>query len=149
MTETKNQTNSHAGLFRRLAALVYDGLIVIALLFLASAIAMMMVSLIMGPEAITEQAILVENPLYFGWLVFCWYYYYAWCWRKAGQTLGMKAWRLKLIPNNGHIISYKNTLLRFFTGFLGLANLWVLAPGKRAMHDILSDSNIILVAKNK
>jgi len=141
-------TPINAGLFRRLAALVYDSLIVVALLFLASAVAMLVVSMIMGSEAIVEQKILVENPVFFSWLIFCWFYYYAWCWRKGGQTLGMKAWRLKLVAEQEEIFSYKNALLRFFSGLFGLSNVWVLVPGKRGWHDIISHSNVILTEKN-
>ena len=140
--KSTTQSLVHAGLFRRLAALVYDALIVIAILFLASAIAMLVVVLIMGSAAITEQNVLVENPIYFAWLIFCWFYYYSWCWQRGGQTLGMKAWRLKLVSNDGDKISYKNALLRFLSALFGLANFWLLVSGKRGWHDILSHSNI-------
>ena len=148
MTRQSNKTAYHAGLFRRLAALVYDGLVVIAILFLASAIAMLFVSLILSPEAITEHQVLIENPFYFAWLMFCWFYYYAWCWRKGGQTLGMRAWRLKLVTVKGDVLTYPNALLRFVSAFFGISNLWVLAPGKRGLHDTLSLTNIVLVDKN-
>ena len=147
MAEPIQQTLYHAGFLKRLMALIYDSLVVIAILFLASAVVMALVSMILDPEAVTEQKVLVENPFYFSWLIFCWYYYYAWCWRKGGQTLGMKAWRLKLISIDEQPIAYKNTLIRFFSCCFGLANFWVLLPGKRGWHDILSDSNIIVEKK--
>ena len=157
MTKTDNKTDSktdnktvyHAGLFRRFASLVYDSLIITSILFLATTIAILLVSLVLGTNAITENSILVGNPIFFFWLVFTWFSYYAWCWRKSGQTLGMKAWRLKLITLDSSVISYKNALLRFFSAFLGLANLWALLPAKRGWHDILSSSNIIVTAKDQ
>ena len=148
MPSQSNKTFYHASLFRRMAALVYDTLVVTALLFLASAIAMLFISLILSSEAITEQHVLVENPFYFSWLMFCWFYYYAWCWRKSGQTLGMKAWRLKLVTVKGDVLTYPNALLRFISALFGLANLWVLVPGKRGWHDILSLTNIVLIDKD-
>lgn len=147
MNNSNTQILYHASLFRRLAALVYDGLIIIAILFLGSAIAMVVVSLIMGAESITQEQILVENPIYFGWLMFCWFYYYSWCWQKSGQTLGMKAWRLKLVSEDDEDVSYSNAMIRFFTAAFGLANFWVLMPGKRGWHDILSHSNVVLLNK--
>lgn len=129
-------------------ALIYDSLVIIALLFLAMAVAIMVVSMILGAEAITEDKVLIENPFLFGWLIFCWYYYYTWCWRKSGQTLGMKAWRLRLIPESDQKISYKDAFIRFLTGLFGLANLWVFVKGKRGWHDILSKSNIVLIGKD-
>jgi len=140
---------NRAGLFRRLAALIYDALVVTALLFLASAIVMALVSSAIGSDAITKDKILVENPLYFSWLIFCWYYYYAWCWRKSGQTLGMKAWRLRLVAEDQQLLSYKNSLIRFFSAAFGIANLSVLLKGHRGWHDRLSKSEVIVIQKDE
>ena len=147
-TKSKTEDLPHAGLFKRLATVIYDGLIVIAILFLASAIAMAVVGAIMGAEAITEQQILISNPIYSAWLILCWFSYYAWCWRKGGQTLGMKAWRLKLITADNNKMTYSNALLRFFSSFLGLAHLWALLPGKRGWQDIISKTDIVVLEKN-
>jgi len=138
-------TKQKAGFFKRIAALVYDTLIIAALLVLASAIAMIVVTAFLGSEAITEQQILIENPLFFSWLLFCWFYYYYWCWQKAGQTLGMKTWKIKLITEDGKQMSLKNALIRFASGMFGLANVWLCLPGKRGWHDILSHSDIIRI----
>jgi uncharacterized RDD family membrane protein YckC len=137
-----------AGFIRRLAALVYDSLVITAILILSTAVVMMFIVIFMGETAITEQKVLVENPLYFAWLLATWFYYYAWCWRTGGQTLGMKAWRLKLVSNDNLIISYKHAFIRFISSFLGLANLGVLFPGKRGWHDRLSHSDIVVIDKN-
>jgi len=145
MAEPAAQSLPIAGLFKRLMALVYDGLVVIAILFLASALAMALVGLFMGSEAITEQQVLVENPIYFAWLILCWFSYYSWCWQRGGQTLGMKAWRLKLVTDDNNTIAYKYALIRFFSCLFGLANFWVLLPGKRGWHDILSHTNIVII----
>ena len=61
----------------------------------------------------------------------------------------MKAWRLKLISIDRQRISYQNALLRFSSALFGLANFWLLMPGKRGWHDILSRSNIVLTEKNR
>ena len=142
------QALPHAGLFKRFATVIYDGLIVVAILFLASAIAMTIVGAVMGANAITEQQVLISNPVYSAWLILCWFSYYAWCWRKGGQTLGMKAWRLKLVTCDDNLITYSNALIRFFSSFLGLAHIWALLPGKRGWQDILSKTNIVVLEKN-
>ena len=147
LTESTAQPYRYAGLFKRTAALVYDALIVVAILFLASALAMLIVGLFLGAEAITEQKVLVENPFYFAWLIFCWFYYYYWCWQKGGQTLGMKAWRLKLVSTTDETIKLRYALLRFSSCLLGLANLWLLLPGNQGWQDILSHSIIIVTEK--
>jgi uncharacterized RDD family membrane protein YckC len=148
MNDASTLTPYPAGFIRRLAALVYDSLVVTAILILTSAIVIMIVVTFMGENAITEQKVLVENPLYFAYLLATWFYYYAWCWRTGGQTLGMKAWRLKLISNDNLIISYKNAFIRFSSSCLGLANLGVLLPNKRGWHDRLSHTEIVVIDKN-
>ncbi|MFT5451519.1 MAG: putative RDD family membrane protein YckC [Enterobacterales bacterium] len=148
MNDASTLTPYPAGFFRRLAALVYDSLVVTAILILTTAIVMIVVAMFMGETAITEQNILVENPLYFSCLVATWFYYYAWCWRTGGQTLGMKAWRLKLVSNDNLTISYKNALIRFSSSLLGLANLGVLLPSQRGWHDRLSHTDIVVIDKN-
>jgi uncharacterized RDD family membrane protein YckC len=139
----------HASCFRRLAALVYDSLIVLAVLLLATALAMLPLGLMMGGEALSEQQILVENPIFFSWLMFSWFYYYTWCWRHGGQTVGMKAWRIKLIPIGEDKMTWKQSAQRFLTGALGLANLWALVGARRGWHDIISNTNVVLIPKAK
>ena len=148
MNDASTLTPYSAGLFRRLAALVYDSLVVTAILILTTAIVMTIVVVFMGETAITEQNILIENPLYFFSLLATWFYYYAWCWRTGGQTLGMKAWRLKLVSNDNLTISYKNAFIRFISSLLGLANLGVLLPSKRGWQDRLSHTDIMVIDKH-
>ncbi|PCJ47345.1 MAG: hypothetical protein COA74_08500 [Gammaproteobacteria bacterium] len=148
MTKTTKTTPYPAGFIRRLAALTYDSLVITALLFLSTGLVMLVVVVFMDETAITEQNILVENPLYFIWLMLTWFYYYDWCWRRGGQTLGMKAWRLQLVALDGGIISHKNALIRFASGLLGLANLTVLLHVSRGWHDILSHSNVMVIDKS-
>ena len=149
MNSIESQTLYHAGVFRRLAALVYDSLIVLAVLLFATALAMLPVAMIAGSEAISENQVLVENPIFFSWLIFSWFYYYAWCWRHGGQTVGMKAWRIRVVAAEGENVTWKHCLIRFATAVVGLANLWAFFGDKRGWHDILSKTNVIHMPKNK
>ena len=50
---------------RRLVALIYDALIVVAILIFAGAIGMGVAVAFYGADAVTESGILTENPVYF------------------------------------------------------------------------------------
>lgn len=98
-----------APLWRRAAALFYDSLFVIALVFLATALALIP----FGGEAIPG-----EGPLQWLFRVYLlvWvagYFVYFWC--KFGQTPGMKVWRIMLYPDQTKRCAATMTL-RFFWG---------------------------------
>ena len=37
----------------------------------------------------------------------------AWFWTHGGQTLGMKTWRIRLVNENGSVLSWGQALLRY------------------------------------
>ena len=136
-----------ASALRRLLALIYDALIVMALLIFAGAIGMGVAVAFYGQEAVTESGILTENPVYFSWLLFSWFYYYFYCWSKTGQTIAMKAWRIQLITIDNTPIEMSQALIRFFTGLLGLGNVTAFLPSRWTLHDHLSKTRVVLLPK--
>ena len=94
-------------LFRRIAAMSYDGLLLIAILFVATAIA----TVLTGGESITA-----GNPLFTTYLFFICFTFFAWFWTHGGQTLGMRAWKIRLQRFDGSSITLWQSLLRFITG---------------------------------
>lgn len=80
------------GLIRRLAAILYDSLLLIALLFVATAIVTLPFGNPSGTMLLFFQFFIFEIiPLIF----------FTGFWARGGQTLGMRAWRLKLIRMDG------------------------------------------------
>ncbi|QNM96330.1 RDD family protein [Chitinimonas koreensis] len=56
--------------------------------------------------------------------------YFAWCWRRSGQTLAMKTWRLRLVAEGGGAPGWRAMTIRFalalvFYGPLVPVWLWV------------------------
>ena len=137
----------NATAWRRLLALVYDILIVVAILIFAGAVGLGVAIVFYGETAVTEGRILNENPIYFSWLLFCWFYYYFYCWSKTGQTLAMKTWRMQVITVDGSPIQMHQALIRFFTGFFGLGNITALVPSRWTLHDTLSKTRVIVLPK--
>lgn len=113
------QTLPVASVWRRLFAMVYDALLLIALLMLAAAIAMLVAELVAPGLNSQRPDALRHQPLYLLWLSLWWFGYYAWCWRRGGQTVGMKAWRLKLVSQTGSAVQlWQCTLRLLVAGFI-------------------------------
>ena len=124
------------GFLRRLAAQLYDIFLLVAILFLATAILLPFTS----GESISEQQILIYR-IYLAIISFL---FYGWFWTHGGQTLGLRAWKIKVLTLNKKPISWKQAFLRFITAIiswsvLGLGFLWIFMNKRRySWHDYLS-----------
>lgn len=98
-----------AGLLRRLAAIFYDWLLLLALWFGAS-LAFLPLT---GGEAILASTQGWLAHLYHALLLALAAAYFAGSWVLGGQTLGMKAWRLRLQTREGFAPGWRPALLRF------------------------------------
>jgi uncharacterized RDD family membrane protein YckC len=134
-------TGVPAGLMRRLGAVLYDTLVVIAL-WLVTLFPLVAVSNDSVGGATVQSLLFVEAFAFF-----------AYFWVARGQTLGMLAWRLQLVstqpPYSDSGITLKQALLRFVGGLaslatLGLGHLWILFDGeKRAWPDMFSHTRVL------
>ena len=80
----------YAGLFRRLFAIFYDSFLLIAILFIVTAIA---TALNQGNAIEPDDTF---YPLYVFIVFSLSYLYFAWFWIHGGQSLGMKTWQIKI-----------------------------------------------------
>jgi uncharacterized RDD family membrane protein YckC len=124
-----------ARLWRRLGAIAYDLLIVVALLVIATIAAI----LTRGGSAISPESVWFQVLL-----LAIWWLYFAWSWAERGQTVGMRAWRLVLRSEDGKPVSWARASVRFVAAGLsaavvGLGFFWCLLDrDHRAWHDRLS-----------
>lgn len=134
---------TYAGIFRRLFAIFYDCFLLIAILFIVTAIANAM----NNGEAIEPGNHLY--PVYVITVFILSYLYFAWFWMHGGQSLGMKTWQIKLQSSDNGKIGWKTTAMRFVSaifswGFFGLGFLWALFDKKkRCWHDLTSHTVLI------
>lgn len=96
--------------FRRLGAMFYDTFLVFALLMLATALLLPF----NGGNCIPPGTLVYQV-----YLLVVAYLYFDYCWRHGGQTLGMKAWKIRCIG----ALTHRQTCLRFLAGWLSLATL--------------------------
>ena len=134
-----------AGLFRRLAAILYDSLLIIAIWLITT---LLLVSLINDGNALRGP--LFQFGLYFEACLF-----YSYFWRLRGQTLGMQVWRIKLINPERQTLSWQECFARLFfalvsISMLGLGFIWMLFdPAKLTWHDRASGTRVILLGKDE
>jgi uncharacterized RDD family membrane protein YckC len=127
--------NPVAGPLRRMAAMLYDALLLAAVLFLATLFLLPFV-----PGGVVEPG----NIPYMIYLLLVAWLYFAWSWTHGGQTLGMRAWRLRLRRRDGGDVSFADATRRFASACLswlpcGAGYLWaILDPERLALHDRLS-----------
>ncbi|MGI9234489.1 MAG: RDD family protein [Woeseiaceae bacterium] len=136
-----------ATLLRRLAAMLYDALLVIALLFLATV-----------PFIVTrggEPVEAGENFLYRLVLTGVVFAFFVGFWSRSGRTLGMQSWGLQLETMDGQVPSTATASLRFVAALLsllplGLGFLWQLWD-KEALtwHDRISGTRLVYYPKDK
>lgn len=133
----------YAGLVRRLLAIVYDSLLLLALLLIATAIAMPL----NNGEAFEPGSKLY--PFYIAYLLVISFGFFGWFWTHGGQTLGMKTWKIRLQQQNGNAVPWSLALLRFVTAIIswaavGIGFAWSLFDAQqRSWHDIASNTVLI------
>ncbi|HEX2584487.1 MAG TPA: RDD family protein [Steroidobacteraceae bacterium] len=161
-----------AGIARRLGAMVYDSMLVIAVLAVAT-----IPFLVLAPKKIII-------PREVGWGMYlaylCWQMiviaaFFGFFWTRRGQTLGMQVWKLRVEDEQGKLLSWPSALRRLlfaaipwlpayiclavaehlhsttlkWTGeallLLVLANLLVLkfSLDQRSWHDRVSHSRVV------
>lgn len=66
--------------------------------------------------------------------------YFVYCWARAGQTLAMKSWRLRLVDRNGGLLSPARALLRYLLAWSLFAPgvAFVALAGAGALADLLA-----------
>lgn len=145
-----------ANLFRRLAAMVYDSFLLLGLSVAYGGIFAVWVPSLFADERRPLGELPYEDWgmfLYFlGWLAVI-VGFFTYFWRHGGQTLGMRAWRLRIQQRWGGQLSYAQCLIRcalaaVSLAALGLGYLWCLIdPDRQTAHDRLSGTETVTLPK--
>jgi uncharacterized RDD family membrane protein YckC len=132
-----------AGFLRRMTAAIYDWLLVIALMMIVST----------PVVALLDDAISPANPFYQAAMLLVAAAFFAGFWSHGGQTLGMKAWRLRLRRRDGSPVTLGRAGLRFVYAAIallaaGLGFVWMLwDKDSLTWHDRWTDTTIELLPK--
>ena len=132
------QPETPAGLGRRFGAMLYDALLLVAIWLITLFI---MVTVNSGEAVIGGiiQSVLFLEP----------YAFFAFFWIRDGQTLGMRAWRLRLYSNRPTRLTLNQVTMRCVGAMLGIVTLglgyfWMYFDAdRRTWPDIFSDSHVM------
>lgn len=157
---TEQAAFPRAGFFRRLAAIIYDALVALAVFMVAGILITVLLIILL------ENGVLDKNgyqhsmevighsralsTLIFSWGVIWTVGFFLWFWRNGGQTIGMRAWRLRLFSTNDKPMGYGRALLRLVCSLGGLGTLLVLVDikNKQSLQDRLAQTEMLVLTKD-
>jgi uncharacterized RDD family membrane protein YckC len=129
-----------ASLVKQLAAMVYDSLLIIAILFISTAIALIF----------NDGNAIESSPVFSLYLLLIVFIFYGWFWNKSGQTLGMRVWKVRIVSEFGGNPSWPTCFLRLTFALLSISCLglgyWWRFYKPYTWHDQLSQTRIINVS---
>lgn len=147
------QSCPRAHLFQRIGAYLYDLFAVAALLMLAAIAAILVVIIghktgLIDLTAYKDIADYLAHSLvfasYLGAVVIAFYAYF---WVNGGQTIGMKAWRLRVQNSDGSSITFTQSLIRMATSAFGLGNFMALFSDRNAFQDLWAECEVVVLSK--
>jgi uncharacterized RDD family membrane protein YckC len=155
---SKTQTYPPAGFFRRLGALFYDSLVVIALEMIAVGLVIAVLEALVAARLISYAPYIdaadmlthhpILNPIFLCYIITVWVGFFVFFWTRAGQTLGMRAWKIAIQNDHGAAITITQSLIRLATSAFGLGNILALFdPQKRGFQDIWANTQLVVLPK--
>jgi uncharacterized RDD family membrane protein YckC len=117
-----NAALSHVSIRRRLAALVYECVLLFGVVFAAG---------LAFSLALQQRNGLTHHNLMAAWIIVVAGVYFVGFWHKGGQTLPMKTWRLRVVGPHGTPPTLARAGLRYLAAWL-----WFLPP--LALHPLLN-----------
>ncbi|WP_284245085.1 RDD family protein [Thalassotalea insulae] len=158
MTNIDYTNFPRAGIIRRLASWLYDTLVAIAVYMVAGAISFLVFGFLFDHGIIAnkgfEHAFDLKSSSYIYSLLvdgFAWFwvgYFFIFFWVKSGQTIGMKAWRLRVQNQDGSLMDKSTALKRLLPTLLGLGNLWLLVnrQQKLSLQDKFTNTEVVVLS---
>lgn len=107
----------------RLVAIIYDGMLILAMLFLVGSILAVLGTVLfleIGTSSQEAQTLpdWYKNAIMTPSFVLTLVGFYGIFWRKSGQTLGMQTWRLKTVNHQGRLLTWRQSFVRIISACL-------------------------------
>ncbi|MDC8832505.1 RDD family protein [Alteromonas gilva] len=152
---------ARAGFVRRLAAMIYDALVATAVGMCAAMVLIvaLVVSLKNGwlslqgygePNELLQQSVLYKTLIQV-WVVLWVSVFFLWFWKRGGQTLGMRAWRLRIFSTTDAPVTWSRLVLRLVSSLAGLGTLLVLfdVNNKLSLQDRVAKTEVLKLTKEQ
>lgn len=133
-------TDTTPGFWRRIICLIYESLLLLAVLFIASFIFHLI---------FRDTNAVYFRPLFQFYLLVIMGYYFIWFWTHGGQTLAMQTWKMRVVSVDGSSLTKKQAITRYLLALVGIllfgaGIIWALFDRDRQfLHDRLAGTRII------
>jgi len=139
--------------------MVYDILVAVAVGMCAAMVMLLAMLLLVENNVLNNQGYehfsdLIQHSFSYQLILQVWVTlwvlgFFLWFWRNGGQTIGMRAWRLRLFSTNGQPFGYKRAFLRLLFSLGGLGTLLVLFDhkSKQSLQDRMANTEILMLSK--
>ncbi len=158
-SEPESSSLERAGFVRRLLAMIYDTLVATAVGMCAAMV--MIVTLVvmlkngaLDLQGYAEPADLIQASFGYKLLIQTWVGlwiagFFLWFWRRGGQTLGMRAWRLRIYSTVEEPMTWPRLFIRLVASLGGLGTLLVLFDfkNKQSLQDRLAKTEVLKLTK--
>lgn len=140
-----------AGVLRRLGAMLYDTLAIIAVMMVVTGVLLPLT----GGEAITSERFGAWEYAYQALLVAIVVLFFGVFWTRRGQTLGMLAWRLRVEREDGSLLGWGDAIKRLAAATVSLTlafagYLWILVDRDRlAWPDRWTRTRVVVLPKRR
>ncbi len=158
MENISNASFPRAGFRRRFGSWIYDCLIIIAIFMLSgyACVALFVALDYFEIISITRSGFGIDwnasHPAYRiafnSWCIVWVCIFFVYFWSKKGQTLGMRAWRLRVQNLDGSLLSTTTAIKRLVPTLLGLGSLIVLVDRKNklSLQDRLTNTEVVVLS---
>ncbi|MGB1008344.1 MAG: RDD family protein [Thiolinea sp.] len=138
-----------AGFGRRLGAIFYDSLLFGISVLLVGSILASVVGHFAGREMI-ETGSLFARILFITQIGML-FLLFGWFWTHGGQTLGMRAWKIRVVTESGHQLNWQQAFFRFVWAMVSLLFVGVgffialFDRDKMGWHDRFSRTRLVRI----
>ncbi len=148
-----------AGFLRRLAAMVYDTLVAVAVgmcaaMVLIVTLVVLLSNGVLDMQHYAEPSEAIQHSVLYKTLIQVWVGgwiagFFLWFWKRGGQTLGMRAWRLRIFSTVDEPVTWPRLLIRLVASLGGLGTLLVLfdIKHKQSLQDRLAKTEVLALTK--
>ncbi len=129
---------------RRLASMLYESLVVFAVL---------LIGFLLPQILLSAYGLGMSNKMLWLYVLALLMLYFVWFWMHGGQTLPMKTWKLRLAGANGEALRPLQAILRYLAAwpsilFCGIGVFWAIFDKDRQfLHDRIAGTRIIFTDK--
>lgn len=132
-------------LLRRFGAIIYDTALAGFSIVIAAGILAVAFTALTGLKIPDALMVLLYIVMIYG--------FFGWFWRHGGQTLGMRAWKVRVVTDTGQPINWQQALLRCTWAVVSWAALGIgflvawFDPEHLTWHDRFSRTRLVKILK--